>query len=218
MLPDPLRVLYLHGFASSPASRKGQFFAEKLRSRGLQLEIPDLAEGDFERLTITRQLYVIERLLAGQPAAFIGSSLGGYLAALYASSHPEIDRLVLLAPAFDFYHLWLRDLGPAGVATWKQNRTLSVFHHAHLQEVPLDFGFIQDAGRFPPFPHFAQPALLFHGNRDAVVPVRHSVLFAAAHPNVRLSRVDSGHELTDVLDTIWLEAQIFLFDGELPPK
>ena len=28
--------------------------------------------------------------------------MGGYLAALYASRHPEIDRMVLLAPAFGF--------------------------------------------------------------------------------------------------------------------
>src|ERR1700761_5244732 len=107
MLPDPLRVLYLHGFASSPASRKGQFLSAKFSSRGLQLELPDLADGDFEHLTVTRQLQILERLLDGTPAALIGSSLGGYLAALYASTHPEILRLVLLAPAFDFRQLWL---------------------------------------------------------------------------------------------------------------
>ena|ERR1700685_1345945 len=218
MLPDPLRVLYLHGFASSPASRKAQFFASKLRSQGLPLEIPDLAQHDFEHLTVTRQMYLIERLLNGQPAILIGSSLGGYLAALYASNHPEIRRLVLLAPAFDFYHLWLRDLGPARLAAWKQDRTIPVFHHGERREMPLDFEFIRDAAAFPPFPGFAQPALLFHGDHDPVVPVQHSLLFSAARPNVRLLRLPSGHELTDVLDTIWLESQPFLFDSELAPE
>lgn len=218
MLPDPLRVLYLHGFASSPASRKGQFFAARLRSRGQQLEIPALDEGDFECLTITRQLSLIERLLDGAPAVLIGSSLGGYLAALYASNHAQIQRLVLLAPAFDFYHLWLGTLGSEGLASWERNRTLPIFHHAELREVPLEFEFMRDAARFPPFPHFVQPALLFHGNHDTVVPVHHSLLFAATHPNARLSRLDSGHELTDVLDTIWLESRSFLVDSGLLPK
>lgn len=216
MLPDQLRVLYLHGFASSPASRKARFFAAKLDAQGQPLEIPDLAEHHFERLTISGQLALIEQLLAGQPAALIGSSLGGYLAALYASHHPEVQRMVLLAPAFDFYHLWMHGLGPDRMASWKQNGTIPVFHYAEGRQVPLGLQFIQDAARFPPFPHFLQQALLFHGNQDDVVPVHHSVLFAAAHPNVHFRRLDSDHELTGVMDAIWLESQPFLFDSELP--
>jgi uncharacterized protein len=212
MLPDRLRILYLHGFASSPASRKAQFFAHRLQVDGFRLEIPDLADGSFERLTISQQLRVIGRLLAGEPATLIGSSLGGYLAALYAANHPEIERLILLAPAFDFPQLWQASLGPDGIAEWRRNRTKLVFHHGEQREMPLDFEFLEDAIRFPAFPHFAQPALLFHGERDPVVPVGHSALFAAAHPNVRFQRLDSAHELTDVLDEIWLAARDFLVD------
>jgi|SRR5579875_1029710 len=218
MLPDPLRVFYLHGFASGPGSRKARFFAARLASLGVVPEIPDLAQGDFERLTITGQLRLLEELLAGKPATLIGSSLGGYLAALYASYHPEVDRLILLAPAFDFYHLWLHSLGPDRFASWKRNRTMPVFHYTYSRDVPLDFEFMRDAARFPPFPHFRQPALLFHGRHDSLVPVHHSSLFAAAHPNARLLRLDSGHELTDVLDVLWLSTQSFVSTGELPPK
>ena len=49
------------------------------------MEIPILDEGRFEELTISGQLRVIERAVGGQPAILMGSSLGGYLAALYAS-------------------------------------------------------------------------------------------------------------------------------------
>lgn len=212
MLPDRLRILYLHGFASSPASRKAQFFAQKLQVDGLRLEIPDLAEGGFEQLTVSRQLNVIERLLAGEPATFIGSSLGGYLAALYAAHHPEIERLILLAPAFDFLRLWQASLGPHAMAEWRRTRTKLVFHHEEQRDMPLDFEFIEDAIRFPAFPHFAQPALLFHGEQDPVVPIGNSARFAAVHPNVRFRRLDSTHELTDVLDEIWLAARTFLVD------
>ena len=218
MLLDRLRVLYLHGFASSPASRKARFFAEKLRLLGLQVEIPDLAEGDFSRLTVTRQLHLVERLLASQPAILIGSSLGGYLASLYASRHPEIRRLILLAPAFDFHRLWLDDLGPERVNRWKAEGAMPVFHYGEGREMPLDFQFLEDAGAFDPFPNFPQPALIFHGNGDRLVPVQHSVAFANANPLARLIRLDSGHELTDVLETIWLEAQAFLLARSPPPK
>ncbi|MBV9404994.1 MAG: hypothetical protein JO211_06600, partial [Acidobacteriaceae bacterium] len=53
-----LRVFYLHGFGSGPGSQKAQFFSEKLQRLGIRIEIPDLNEGDFPHLTVTRQLYL----------------------------------------------------------------------------------------------------------------------------------------------------------------
>jgi pimeloyl-ACP methyl ester carboxylesterase len=81
-----MRAIYLHGFASSPASRKARFFVEKLAGHGLALEALDLAP-DFEHLTISGQLAVIEKASGNDAVILIGSSLGGYLAALYASRH-----------------------------------------------------------------------------------------------------------------------------------
>jgi hypothetical protein len=101
------RIVYLHGFASSRHSSKAQFFARKFAARGVAMEIPQLDEGRFEELTISGQLGVIERAVGGQPAILIGSSLGGYLSALYASRHgDQIEKLVLLAPAFQFPRRW----------------------------------------------------------------------------------------------------------------
>ena len=65
MLLADLRVLYLHGFASSPASRKACFFKERLASLVIGLQIPDLCDGNFERLTLTGQLKIIERAIEG---------------------------------------------------------------------------------------------------------------------------------------------------------
>jgi uncharacterized protein len=208
-----LRVVYLHGFASSPESRKAHFFCEQLRQLGFVVDVPDLAEGDFERLTISAQLRVIERTSGHNPMILIGSSLGGYLAALYAARHPEVDRLVLLAPAFDFHKLWMAQLGPERLAAWRESGTIRVFHYAAACELPLRYQFFEDAGYFEPFPHFCQPALIFHGNHDPVVPVISSSEFVKAHANARLVRLESGHELTDVLDTVWRQARRFLVDG-----
>src|ERR1019366_915967 len=105
------RILYLPGFASSPASSKARFFAERLRGSGALIDIPDLADGDFEHLTISGQLRVIERAAAGEPVALMGSSLGGYLAAIYAARHPEVSHVVLLAPAFGFARRWAERIG-----------------------------------------------------------------------------------------------------------
>ncbi len=216
MLPPRLRVLYLHGFASSPASRKARFFANKLRDLDFHVEVPDLAEGDFEHLTISRQLKLLESLARNEPVILIGSSLGGYLAALYAARHPEINRLILLAPAFGFHQLWVEELGPRRLAEWKEHGSVPVFHYGEQHEVPLSFQLMEDSGQFEAFPNFHQPALIFHGNRDTSVPVEQSVAFVCNHENARLVRVESGHELTDVLEPIWQECEAFVKEHSVP--
>lgn len=205
-----MRIFYLHGFASSPASRKARFFAARLGEEHASLETPALDQGDFSHLTISGQLALLERLLGGDPAILIGSSLGGYLAALYAARHPEIERSVLLAPAFNFAQIWRDAIGPRQLEAWKRDGVLSVFHYGQNRQVPLFYSFLEDALRFEPFPEFGQPTLLFHGNQDTSVPVQSSVEFAERHPNARLVQLDSGHEMTDVLEQIWLEVRPFL--------
>jgi len=79
--------------ARLPAKRNS--FRDDLRARGVSVEIPQLDEGDFERLTITGQLSVIERAAAGGSRAANRVQHGGYLAALYAARHPEVPRVVL---------------------------------------------------------------------------------------------------------------------------
>src|SRR4051794_15180408 len=108
-----MRTLYLHGFASGPSSSKARYFHERFREIGVHLETPDLTAGDFENLTITGQLRVIEDSLKGEPARLLGSSMGGYLAALYAARHPETNGIVLMAPAFGFARRWPQSLGDA---------------------------------------------------------------------------------------------------------
>jgi pimeloyl-ACP methyl ester carboxylesterase len=200
-----MRVLYLHGFASGPASYKAQLFGKRLA-----LETPDLAAGDFEGLTITRQLAVVERAAGGEPVALIGSSMGGYLAALYAARHPEAARLVLMAPAFGFGRLWAESLGPARMEEWRRDGRLPVYHYAEGREAHVGYELYEDALRYEEMPAVAQPALVFHGVHDSVVPPAVSVEFARQNPSASLRLVDSDHELRSAVEEIWPEVERFL--------
>lgn len=181
-----------------------------MQNAGLELEIPDLAVGDFEHLTVSAQLEVIERALNGEEARLVGSSMGGYLAALYASAHPEIDRLILLAPAFSFASRLEVLIGPAELATWRETGWLEVFHYGDQAARRVHFSLLEDAWRHAAEPDFGQPALIFHGVRDETVPVALSRAFAASHPNADLTELDSGHELLNVLDSIVAAAVPYL--------
>jgi pimeloyl-ACP methyl ester carboxylesterase len=207
-----MRVLYLHGFASSPGSRKARLFIEKLAAHNATVEALQLAP-DFPNLTISSQLQVVEKIGARQPVFLIGSSLGGYLSALYAANHREVSRLILLAPAFDFYRLWQESLGPQKLEFWRENGSVNVFHYGEGKELPLNYRFMEDAAAYPPFPAFRQPCLILHGDRDTVVPIAKSVEFVAQNPNARLVPLPSGHEMTDVLDEIWKYSSTFLLEG-----
>jgi pimeloyl-ACP methyl ester carboxylesterase len=204
------RFVYLHGFASSPSSRKALFFEERFRELGIGLEIPDLAEGNFRNLTLTAQLNVLERLCRAEPVSLIGSSMGGYLAALYAARHPEVKKLVLLAPAFSFASRWPETLGEAAMEQWKRTNALEVFHYSEGRVAELGYQLIEDARQYEDYPDFTQPALIFQGRSDRVVPPEYALKFAAGHPNAHLLLMDSDHDLLNVLDEMWRETERFL--------
>ena len=202
-MPD---ILYLHGFASGPTSHKGAFFARQFAQIGATVHQPDLNEGDFRGLTIQRQTATAARLVRElRPELVIGSSMGGYVAALCATVEPLTPPLVLLAPAFRFAERWAERLGPEKMAEWQQAGETSVYHYGEGRFRPIGYQLYEDALWFAAFPDVQQPTLVFHGRRDDVVGPEESVRFAWGRPHVQLELLDSDHGLTDVLDTIWKE-------------
>lgn len=202
-------VLYLHGFASSPASKKATYFLGKLGAD--RMRVPDLVGEDFFGMTLSRQLEVIDREAGAGPVDLMGSSMGGYLAALFAAANPaRVRRLVLMAPAFDFANRWAGALGEPAVEAWRETGSMAVFHYGWKRQARVGWQLFEDSQKHPAFPDVAQPTLVFHGVNDAVVPVELSVEFARRHPQVVLHQVESDHELINVLDFMWAETEAFL--------
>lgn len=198
------RVVYLHGFASSPQSSKAQFFRQRLEGEGFAVEIPRLDGGNFESLTITGQLAVVHEALHDRPAILFGSSLGGYLAALYAARYPAaVTGLVLLAPAFQFPRRWRERYSLEELDRWRRAGSTTVFHYGENRDMNLGYQLMEDSVQYEDEPDVRQPTLILHGTQDAVVPFSVSEAFCEHHPNARLERFDSGHELTDVLEPMW---------------
>ncbi|WOD38479.1 YqiA/YcfP family alpha/beta fold hydrolase [Nodosilinea sp. E11] len=210
------QYLYLHGFASSPQSAKAQAMKTRLAARGIPLIIPDLNQGDFAHLTLSRQIQQVSALILAQsePTVLIGSSLGGLTAAWVAqqvSLTKHIEKLVLLAPAFDFLKQWLPRLGPDAIAAWRDQGTLSVYHYTEQRQIPLHYGFITDAQGYTDEDLRAKiPTLILHGTHDETIAIEASRAYAATRSWVHLVELPSDHALTDVEPEIWHHTQGFL--------
>jgi len=127
-------VLYLHGFASSPAGRKIALLRKALPADH-RVVAPDLNRPSFEKLDfdaiVTAALDAAE---ADPPAVLVGSSLGA-LAALEASRRGIDAPLVLVAPALAFGLRWIEKLAPGD--------PIPFFHHGENREIPIHRRFFE---------------------------------------------------------------------------
>ncbi len=205
-----MRYLYLHGFASGPTSSKGVYLTEQMQALGLTLECLDFNVGGFESLTISRQVEQTLAAVGDQPATVIGSSLGGLTAAWAAQRSRQVERLILLAPAFQFVQTMGQSLGAAALATWAQVESRPFFHYVQGCELNLNYDFWRDALSLDERQlQRPVPTLIIHGRGDAVVPLEVSSTYAASRPWVELRSVESDHSLGDQKGVIWELMQAF---------
>ena len=204
--------IYLHGFSSGPGSTKAKYIQAQFAQIGIELQVPDLNQDDFTHLTVSRQIAQVVDLFPADssPVTLIGSSLGGWIAAIIAQDHPQVERSILLAPAFDFLAHWLPKIGDRQLNSWQKTGYLSIYHHAIKNLVPLHYDFLTDARKYP----LAEitrnlPTLIIHGIHDDVIPVTASRAFVKDRAWVELLEWDSDHQLTDASERIWQEIRRF---------
>lgn len=202
-----MHYFYLHGLASSPQSTKAQQLRDRLRSRGISLQIPDLNNGDFEGLTVSRQIRQVRQICSEMgdetsnlPVTLVGSSLGGLTAAWVAQQQTNVVRVVLLAPAFGFPDCWL---SAAQVSQWLDAGWLALYHYGEGRSRRLHAEFVRDARRYSTSGLTRPvPTTILHGTEDAIVPVAVSRDYARSRPWVTLRELPSDHALTDAMGAI----------------
>ncbi|ELR98363.1 YqiA/YcfP family alpha/beta fold hydrolase [Gloeocapsa sp. PCC 73106] len=198
--------IYLHGFASGPKSSKAQYFWHRYAELGISLSIPDLNQGDFSDLTLTRQLQQVGKIIkqVNTPVILIGSSFGGLTGVWLSQNYPQIQSLILLAPAFNFLFQLNALLGEEAMTQWRNERYYLFYHHAIERSLPLHYQFIVDLAQYPDQElKRSLPTLIFHGVNDTIIPIESSLQYRDTHPHTQLVELNSDHNLTDVLPDMW---------------
>ena len=181
-------------------------FKDRFEKARLPLTIPDLQQGNFENLTLTNQVSLVQSIIDGKPGArfaLIGSSMGGYVAALTAETRKEIEALYLMAPGFNFLNRWMENMG------WEKNSFSStpdlirVFHYSYNREVTLNTHLFRDAMHWDSLPLIRNiPIRVVHGIHDETINIQESRDFAGSRPWCQLKELDSDHGLFSCIDWI----------------
>jgi pimeloyl-ACP methyl ester carboxylesterase len=188
--------------------------------RGLHLELLNLNQPSFSRLTFSEALAEVDRWyesVAPAPVVLMGSSMGGYLSALWAQLHPEVvQRLVLLCPAFDLHDRWVDRLGQEAVNQWRDTGEWT-FEDGAGQPTAVHWRLVEDAQRWPSRPEVPCPTLIIHGTQDDVVPVDSSRRYQAASPGrVELLEVTDDHALRVSMEEVERASARFLSLPQAP--
>ena len=213
-----MHVIYLHGFASSPASSKAMFLKNRFLAHGVTFSCPDLNRPDFSRMTVSRMVTEVQRItevLPEGPVVLCGSSLGAFVA-LHAADRVSrrIDRMILLAPAFDFGCTPVGDLGEEGMARWRDEGWWTFTHYATSQSQRVHYELFRDATEYDSFGVSSViPTLIIQGRYDVVVDPKMVERFSTTRPHVELVTVDDDHQLGESLERIWTETVRFLSIG-----
>jgi len=128
------RLLYFHGFASSPASAKITAIRPML-APDIELVTPDLNVPSFELLDWNAIIDHVVDVAREQPPDLIAGSSLGALVALSIASRGIVAPMVLIAPALGIADRWRTQL-PDG-------DPILVFNHTRKVEVPIHRKFFE---------------------------------------------------------------------------
>lgn len=121
------QILFITGFLSKRWGNKSKALAQWCEEMGWGFCCYDVrgfgdSEGSFTDYTLSDWIAdaqaVLEHIKSGPPITIVGNSLGGWIAWLMAQERQDIERLVLIAPAFNMMGLRAQSISAERCHLW----------------------------------------------------------------------------------------------------
>ena len=215
------QILFITGFLSKRWGNKSKALAQRCEEKGWGICCYDVrgfgeSEGTFTDYTLSDWVAdartVITMLKGEPPMTVVGNSLGGWIAWIMAQEFQEIERLILVAPAFNMMGVRSRSISDERHRAWHTAGWMPWDDEPAHRDFPLAWKWVEESeacwktsfDRLRP----VRTAIL-HGQQDSVILPQGSSQFveqlrslAPSFP-VELHLVPGDHRLSspEHLDT-----------------
>ena len=175
------QILFITGFLSKRWGNKSKALSQWCEENGWGFSCYDVrgfgdSEGRFIDYTLSDWIadarLVLDLIKSGAPITIVGNSLGGWIAWLLAQEYQEVERLVLIAPAFNMMGLRARSIDPERCHDWHSAGWMPWDDDPLHKECPLSWKWVEESEAYwkTNFDRLRPVStVILHGEQDAVI-------------------------------------------------
>lgn len=209
------QVLFMTGFLSKRWGTKSKALAQWCEERGWGFCCYDVrgfgdSEGRFTDYTLSDWIAdahtVLAMLADGPPITIVGNSLGSWIAWMTAQKQPHIERLLLVAPAFNMMGVRARSISEDRRHAWLTAGWMPWDDDEVHRNFPIAWTWVEESEACwkQRFDHLRRvPTTILHGLQDTVILPSGSAAFTeellARDPGypITLHLVPGDHRLSE---------------------
>jgi uncharacterized protein len=147
-------ILFITGFLSKRWGNKSKALAQWCEEKGWGFCCYDVrgfgdSDGQFTDYTLSDWIADARAVLGliknGPPITIAGNSLGGWIAWLMAQEYPAVEKLVLIAPAFNMMGVRAKQIPAARRQAWKTNGWMPWDDEPAHKDWPLSWKWVEES-------------------------------------------------------------------------
>jgi len=148
------QILFITGFLSKRWGNKSKALAQWCEEKGWGFCCYDVrgfgdSDGQFTDYTLSDWMADARAVLGliknGPPINIVGNSLGGWIAWLMAQEYPAVEKLVLIAPAFNMMGVRAKSIDPKRQHDWHTTGWKSWDDEPAHKDWPLSWKWVEES-------------------------------------------------------------------------
>lgn len=175
------QILFITGFLSKRWGNKSKALAQWCDEKGWGFCCYDVrgcgdSGGTFTDYTLSDWIQdargVVSTLIAGPPLTIVGNSLGGWIAWLVAQEYAIVDKLVLIAPAFNMMGVRASSISDGRHHAWRTTGWMSWDDEPAHRDFPLAWKWVEESEAYwkTSFDGIRPVSTaILHGREDSVI-------------------------------------------------